>query len=303
MKKNRQFEKMDVFKTILFIIVSLYVLTMIAMFVFAILFSLKDHEDIVNNNNVLGFPTAEYGFKFNYYTDIFTKFYIQISTQSGIKKVYIETMFMNSIFYTFLVTALSILSQVLVAYAVSKYKFKLGIVYYTVGVVVMLIPIVGALPSQLKVMDFMGLRDSYLGIAIMKCNFSSMYFLVFYAMFKGVSWTYAEAAQIDGAGHFQIFIQIMIPMISSTIVSVFILQAIVNWNDYYTPMLFAPNKPTLAFGLYDLQGAVGNHSDIKNLYDQQKIAAALITCLPIVVVFVLLRNRIMGNMTLGGIKG
>lgn len=303
MKKNKIFRKLDAFESIMFVVVSLYVLTMIAMFVFAIMFSLKDHEDIVNFNNVLGFPSKEYGFKFNYYAEIFTKFYVTVSTLSGTKKIYIETMLLNSVVYTFVVTSFSILSQVLVAYAVSKFKFKLGIVYYTVGVVVMLIPIVGALPSQLKVMDFMNLNDSFLGVAIMKCNFSSMYFLVFYAMFKGVSWTYAEAAQIDGAGHFQIFIRIMLPMISSTILSVFILQAIVNWNDYYTPMLFAPNKPTLAYGLYDLQGAVGRHNDINPLYDQQKIAAAMISCLPIVIVFVIFRNKIMGNMSLGGIKG
>ena len=301
-KKIKIFRKMDVFETILFILVSLYVVTMIALFLFAILYSLKDHEDIANNN-ILGFPSPEYGFQFKYYLEIFTKFYVQVTTTSGIKYIYIETMLLNSVIYTFLVTAFSIATQVVVAYAVSKYRFKLGAVYYTVGVVVMLIPIVGALPSQLKVMDFLNLRNSFLGIAIMKCNYCSMYFLVFYAMFKGVSWTYAEAAQIDGAGHFQIFIRIMLPMISSTILSVFILQAIVNWNDYYTPMLFAPEQPTIAYGLYDLQGAIGRHNDLYPLYDQQKIAASLIVCAPVVAVFVAFRNKIMGNMSLGGIKG
>ncbi len=302
MKEKKLFRKMDAFETLMFLLVSLYVLTIIILFAFAIVYSLKDHEDIVNGN-VLGFPRAEYGFRFNYYGEIFTKFYVPISSLSGVKNIYIEKLFLNSLLYTFLVTSFSILTQVVVAYAVSKYKFKLGIVYYTVGVVVMLVPIVGALPSQLKVMEFMHLRDSYLGIAIMKCNYASMYFLVFYAMFKGISWTYAEAAQIDGAGHLQIFIRIMLPMISSTILSVFILQAIVNWNDYYTPMLFAPLKPTIAYGLYDLQGAVGRYNAINPLYDQQKIATSIITCLPIIVIFVVFRNKIMGNVSLGGIKG
>lgn len=303
MKDRKFFRKMDVFETIMFIVVTIYVLSIIALFAVAILFSVKDFTDTNIYHNVFGWPSKDIGFQFQYYIDIFTNFYIQTTSLGAVKYVYIEELLFNSVLYTFLVTAFSIMTQVVVAYAVSKYEFKLKKYYYSIGVIVMIIPIVGALPSQMRIMTMFHFNDSFLGIAIMKCIYPSMYFLVFYAMFKGLSWTYAEAAQIDGAGHFQIFIRIMLPMISSTILTVFILQAIVNWNDYYAPMLFAPNKPTIAYALYEISNRNGKYADIAFVYKQHWIALSLVTCLPIVILFVIFRNRIMGNVTMGGIKG
>ena len=91
-------------------------------------------------------------------------------------------------------------------------------------------------------------------------------------------------------------------MVKSTLFAVFILQFIVNWNDYYTPMLFIPEKTTIAYGLFTFQSLTGTHMG-GYIYKQHHIAAALLTCIPIVIIFVVLRNKIMGNVTAGGIKG
>ena len=138
--------------------------------------------------------------------------------------------------------------------------------------------------------------NNLLGICLMKCKYAGLYFLVFYATFRGVSWTYAEAAQIDGAGHFKIFIQIMLPLIKSTAFAVFILLFIEFWNDYYTPMIFLPLAPTMSYGLFVFQTDNGASVPIQ-------LAACLLTCLPILVLFVAFKDKIMGNVTMGGIKG
>ena len=139
---------------------------------------------------------------------------------------------------------------VVTAYVVSKYRFKGQKIIYTVAIIVMLIPIVGSLPSQVRFAEIFNFRNNIVGVCIMNCKYPGLYFLVFYAAFKNVSWTYSEAAQIDGAGHFKIFIQIMLPMILSTISAVFILYFISFWNEYTLPMIFLPDYPTVSYGLY-----------------------------------------------------
>ena len=99
---------------------------------------------------------------------------------------------------------------------------------------------------------------------------------------------------MDGAGHWMIFWKFMLPLIGSTLSAVFVLQFIANFNDYYTPMIFVPNKPTIAYGLYMY----------KITPEQPRVLAATIfSCLPVLVLFIISRNKIMGNVSVGGIKG
>lgn len=300
--KRNIFKKMDVFETCLFIIIALYVLSMIFVLGFGLLNSVKYWKDF-QRGNIFGLPKKEYGgwngWYFSNYADMLNDFYVQVKIiGQRPREVYMFEMLWNSLAYSVCMAFFTILSQIMVAYAVAKYDFKFGKIYYNVAVIVMLIPIVGSLASEVQFATTLGLRNKLLGVCLMKCKYTGLYFLVFYAMFKNVSWTYAEAAQMDGAGHLRIFIQIMLPLVSSTIASVFVLQFIAIWNDYYTPMIFLPEQPTISYGLFMYQSNVNT-----NMSTPLKLAASLVTCVPIVVLFIIFRNRIMGNVTIGGIKG
>ncbi len=291
--------KMDVFETVMFIIVGVYVLSIVAVLFFGLLNSFKHFLDF-EGGNVFGLPSSEYGWKFSNYLDVFSKCRIPIVLDdSSTRYVYIEEMFLNSFIYSVSVTLFMMASQVMVAYAVAKYDFKLKKVYYSVAIIVMLIPIIGSLPSEMRIAEALKLKNSFLGICIMRAKYPGMYFLIFYAMFKGISWTYSEAAQIDGAGHFRIFIEIMLPLTRSTLSAVFILQFIANWNDYYTPMLFIPDKVTIAYGLYMFSTSTTDAS----IRTPAVLAACLVSCIPIITLFVIFRNKIMGNINVGGMKG
>jgi ABC-type glycerol-3-phosphate transport system permease component len=187
-------------------------------------------------------------------------------------------------------------TQVMVAYAVAKYDFKLKNWYYRVAIIVMLIPIVGSLASELAFAEFFKFNNNVFGVSFMRAKYPGVYFLVFYATFRSVSSTYMEAAELDGAGHLQIFFQIMLPLIKSSLFAVFILLFIQNWNDYYTPMIFLKSKPVMTYALFLLQ------SD-GQLELNRKFAACVASAIPIVLLFIIFRNKIMGNVTMGGIKG
>ena len=293
-KNNRISRRMDAFQIILYVIVAVYCLSMVYVLLFGLINSLKDATDF-EWLNPFGFPHKEFGWKFDNYSKVLKEFKVSSMSMGG-EEVGFMGMFVNSLLYAVFMSLFSMATQIMVAYAIAKYDFRLKPLLYGVAVIVMLLPIIGSLASEVQMADTFNFRNNLLGICLMKCKYAGLYFLVFYATFRSVSWTYAEAAQIDGAGHLKIFIEIMLPLIKSTVFAVFILLFIEFWNDYYTPMIFLPQSPTMSYGLFVFQ--TGNRAS-----QPIQLAACLLTCLPILVLFVVFKNKIMGNVTMGGLKG
>lgn len=293
-KNNRISRRMDAFQIILYVIVAVYCLSMVYVLLFGLINSLKDATDF-EWLNPFGFPHKEFGWKFDNYSKVLKEFKVSSMSMGG-EEVGFMGMFVNSLLYAVFMTLFSMATQIMVAYAIAKYDFRLKPLLYGVAVIVMLLPIIGSLASEVQMADTFNFRNNLLGICLMKCKYAGLYFLVFYATFRSVSWTYAEAAQIDGAGHLKIFIEIMLPLIKSTVFAVFILLFIEFWNDYYTPMIFLPQSPTMSYGLFVFQTDNRASQPIQ-------LAACLLTCLPILVLFVVFKNKIMGNVTMGGLKG
>lgn len=291
-KKTKMSRKMDAFQVVLYVIVTIYCLSMIYVLLFGFVNSLKDATDY-EWNNPFGLPSKEFGWHFDNYAKVLSEF--KVFTLGG-NEVYLMQMFFNSLLYAVLMSLFCMATQIITAYAIAKYDFRGKSVLYGVAVVVMLLPIIGSLASEVQMAEAFNFRNNLIGVCIMKCKYPGLYFLVFYATFKGLSWTYAEAAQIDGAGHFRVFIEIMLPLIKSTVFAVFILLFIEYWNDYYTPMVFLPESPTMSYGLFLFQ------TDNKASTPVQ-LASCLMACLPILVIFVAFKDKIMSNVTMGGIKG
>ncbi len=312
----RKFKKLDLFSWVMFIIVLIWVLSLIYILLFAVMNSLKGSMDI-KRFSLLGLPTVKpgderFGFHFEYYVNIFRPVIPGVNDVkttkpvgdiwnyfygfAGERKVYIYELFWNSITFSVIMTVFVMAMQIMVAYAVAKYDFKLKNWYYRIAIIVMLIPIVGSLSSEMSFAQFFGFNNNIFGISFMRAKYPGMYFLVFYAMFRSVSSTYMEAAELDGAGHLQIFLKIMLPLIKSSIFAVFILLFIQNWNDYYTPMIFLKDRPVMTYALFVLQRD-------GQLEINRKLAACVASAIPIIILFVIFRNKIMGNVTMGGIKG
>ena len=227
-EKVKKSHKMDAFQIGLYVIVALYCLSMLYVLFFGGINSLKDATDY-EWNNPFAFPSKEFGWHFENYVKVLDDF--NVFTLGG-KEVHLPEMFFNSLMYAVFMSLFCMATQIITAYAIAKYDFRFKSLLYGVAVVVMLLPIIGSLAAEVQMADAFHFRNNLIGVCIMKCKYPGLYFLVFYATFKGLSWTYAEAAQIDGAGHFKIFVEIMLPLIKSTIFAVFILLFIEYWNDY-----------------------------------------------------------------------
>ena len=159
------------------------------------------------------------------------------------------------------------------------------------------IPIYGNLPAQYKLYNTLHFIDSPLLLITAFSGFG-VYFIYIHAFFKSLSWSFAEAAFIDGAGHFAVFFRIMLPQLAG-IIAVFFVNAFIGaWNDWMTNYLYLPSKPQVAYAIYLVQGEATRISDYQMFY-----SAVMIGLIVPLIIFGIFSKKILSTVYTGGLKG
>lgn len=283
-KKNNTDKSFLIVKLIVFTFFASYAFTLFYAVLWALGMSLKGQEEYYENVN--GFPQS---WIFSNYAEAFRS--VQVDGNNMI------VMFFNSLWYACGGALLGVITSAVVAYVVSKYKFPGRSFLYGLALVTMMIPIVGSFPSQYRVYKTLGILDSP-GLLVTKAAGFGFNFIVLYSFFKTLSWTYAEAAFIDGASHLRVFLKVMLPMSLPVMGSLFLVATIGLWNNYMEPVLFLQSYPTLTSGLYIFQLETSREVNYPVLF-----AGLLVSVIPVVLLFVFFQNTIMESMSVGGIKG
>ena len=282
-----------VFAILSVVILSIYAISILFPMGWAILSSLKGRFDF--RTNLFGLP-KEWTWS-NYY-DSFSKLTVQITDPSGYRYVGFWEQILNTIFITCTMTFVTIASRLIPAYVCSKYKCLFTKIMYQVNIVIMILPIMGTLASVMTFIHALNIYDTIWTIILLESGFTGTNFLIFYAVYQGVSWEYAEAAQLDGAGHITIFFKIMLPMAMSTVTALAILAVIGWWNSYEFNITYMPSMPVLAYGLFKYQTSPATGMTIP-----MQLAGAIMTSIPSTILFIVFRKKIMGNIAIGGLKG
>lgn len=210
-------------------------------------------------------------------------------------------MFFNSIWFSAGSAFLTIFFHAITGYIFAKYDFPGKEAAFTFILFTLALPIVGSLPSLYDVVYKMGINDSPLFLLNYVGGFGGN-FLIMYSYFKGIDKTYMEAADIDGAGRFQIFFKIMLPLAIAPSFSLFLVTFINQWNNYETAILFLENMPPLASGLYYFGENMlfyEGPGDSNTIY----LAGVLLAALPVVIAVACFGDKLMSNISMGGIKG
>ena len=121
--------------------------------------------------------------------------------------------------------------------------------------------------------------------------------MVMYSYFRNLSWSYAEAGYVDGAGHFTVFFRIMLPQAMSAIGALALIAFIGRWNDYMGPIVFLPDYPTLSAGLYTYQKENERSINYPVLF-----AGILMSMIPVLALFVVFQDKLMEMNIAGGLK-
>ena len=281
--------------TCMFILFSIYSLSLIFPFVTLFINSLKGGLEYItdlNNKNILALPDK---LLFSNYKNAFTS--MSMVNSLG-EKVYLFEMFINSISYALLTSVSSAFCSTLTGYALAKYDFKLRSILYGISIITLTIPIVGNMAAIIKLTYSIGIYNTIFYPIIMNFGGFGFNFLILYGFFKNVSWSYAEAAFIDGATHFDVFFKVMLPQVIPTLITLIIVSFIGAWNDYQTVLLYLPDLPTLAAGLYRVEKSITRGGNYPIFF-----AGILISVVPILIMFTCFFDTIMQNYSIGGLKG
>lgn len=295
-KKEGTVLKEGVSKIMVFVSILLFVyaLSLIMLMVWGFYTSVKDPLDY--RIDMLGLPPT---WKFSNYSTVVEFFYVLDKSVTPNRKVYILEMILNSVLYALGSSFLQATVQFIMAYLASRFAFKFGKLVYLLVIIGMTIPIVGSEPSAIAIANRLNLNDSIVGMWIMKSYFLGMYFLIFYETLKAFPKDYADAAYIDGASNTRVMWKIMFPLCITTYFTIVLLLFVQFWNDYTTPMLFMPNVPTLSYGLWSF--VIGSSiNEIAN--EPMRLAACLLLLLPILILFAFMHNKLLTNVSIGGVK-
>lgn len=205
-------------------------------------------------------------------------------------------MLLNSLYFSFLGPFLCITVTSMMAYVTAKYRFFGSRAVYFIVLVVITMPLYGSNTAMYKLLFNLGFLNSRLMI-LTSLNAFSIYYMYFYAFYKGLSNSYMEAAEIDGANKWQIYFRIMLPQAGAMFGSLFLMLWISDWNSYQSALIYLSKLPTLAVGIYKFQTRMMYHSRMDILY-----AACTISLIPPLVLFAFSNNALMSNVSLGGIK-
>lgn len=183
------------------------------------------------------------------------------------------------------------------AYVLNKYNFRGKKFLYGLCLFMMSVPIGATFVPTYRLMHGLHITNSYL-ILITAINVYGMKLIMCYSYYNNISNAYVEAAQIDGANFYTIYFKAMRPQATPILIALIILEFIEKWNDYMSPLLYLSKMPTLATGLYKYQLELEWGGQIPILF-----AGIVICTIPIFIIFIFFSNKLMDNISIGGLKG
>ena len=209
--------------------------------------------------------------------------------------------FINSIILCVGCPTAGIISTTFAAYALSKFEFRGKKILYFIHILPMLVCITGSTSTMYMFFNTLGVYDTFIAMIWSSAGGTGMNFLLVYGVFKNVSRTYMEAAEIDGASDFTVFVKIMLPQAIGIVGTLWMLSFIGSWNEYASYQLFLPSHPTVSTALVSIQTNVT--SGIYANHYPEFFAAIMISIIPVIVIFLVFQDQIMQMSLGGGIKG
>ncbi|WP_125604898.1 carbohydrate ABC transporter permease [Lapidilactobacillus bayanensis] len=273
-------KKVHLSKVILYVILIVYAVITVYPFLWALFASIKPYSEIVGSGLKLlpHNPTLE-NFKYIFTQDpLFPKWVI------------------NSIVIAVVGTVLNVIFNSMCGYALARLHFPGRKTLFMIVMICIMVPAQILLIPNYLIMKQLGLLDSYAALIIPSAiNFS--YIFMMRQFFISFPTEIEEAAELDGLSRLMIFFRIVIPMARASVGTQAIFVFLAFWNDFMKPLLYVTSqeKYTLTLGLQSFQS---QHATQWNYI----MAAAIVTIIPIVIMYILLNKYFMKGMKIGGDK-
>jgi len=205
--------------------------------------------------------------------------------------------FLNSFLYAGASTVLTIFFAAMAAYVFSRRRTKNFSRVYMYVILGMVIPV--NYVSLMKVMQFLHLNDSAVGIILLYMALQTPFSVfMIYGFVSKLPTDLDEAAVIDGCGPCRLYFNIIFPLLKPAIVTAGVLCFLNTWNEFIMPLYFlnSSDKWPMTLAIYNFFGQFEMNWNLI-------CADVLLTCAPVVVVYLLGQKYIVGGQTAGAVKG
>ena len=285
-----------IFPVLIWMLTFTWCLIFLILMIWALLTSLKSVFDFYQNP--VGFPKKDYGgWMFENYETAWNAIGVVIKGE----RYGVPTMLKNSLLFAIGNGFFSVLTACLASYILAKYKYISWVnSLWILVLITQYMPISSSTAANIAYLHSLNMYDSMIGYWVWSSGTFAGIFLIYYAAWKSVSWSYAEAAFIDGAGHFRAMVQVMWPLTRTIFGVLFLTQFIALWNDYMSPIYYLPSYPSMSYGAWLFQFNVEN-PDVAVAPIQ--LAGLLTLAFPVFILFMIFKDKMMGSLTIGGLKG
>lgn len=238
-----------------------------------------------------------------YNSEFVPKLYAEYITFENYVKAFtavrLSKYFLNTIVFTLATTALMLVTSIPAAYAFARMKFKGKDLVFTLFLALMMIPNELVVITNYVTITELGMRNTFSGL-ILPSVASVFYIYLLKESFEQVPDELYYAAKVDATSDFKYLFKVMIPVCRPTVITVSVLKVIECWNSYVWPRLVTDDE---AYYLVSngIQAIRENGFGRENI--PAMMAAVVAVSLPLIVLFLIFRNKIMEGVARGGLKG
>lgn len=207
--------------------------------------------------------------------------------------------FLNTLIFTVITTAVMLVVITLAAFAFARLEFKGKDALFVVFLSMMMIPNELVIITNFVTITEMDMRNTFAGL-ILPSVMSVFYLYLLKETFQQIPDNLYQAAKVDGTSDFKYLLRVMIPIAKPTLVTITILKVIECWNSYVWPRLITDDAAyfLVSNGIQEIRENGFGRENIPAM-----MAAVVVITLPLIILFLVFRNKIMEGVSRGGTKG
>ena len=283
-KLERESRIKEITRTVLrYFFLALWALLVLFPFYWMILTSVKSY----------GAYNSEYIPKF-YTLSPTTANYIQAFTAVPLARY-----FLNTLIFTVVTTGLMMIVVIFAAFAFARLDFKGKDIVFSMFLSLMMIPNELVIITNFVTITNLDLRNTYLGLILPSVT-SVFYIYLLKENFELIPEELYKAAKVDGTSDLRYLFRVMIPISRPTLVTIIILKVIECWNSYVWPRLITDDRNyfLVSNGIQEIRENGFGRENVPAM-----MAAVVVISLPLVVLFLIFKRKIMEGVARGGTKG
>ncbi len=291
MKKNVDYQKIEkaanarktVRNTIVYTLLTLWAVMVLFPFYWMVLSSVKSYS----------------AYNAEYIPRLFTLSPTLENYVSAFTAVPLGRYFLNTLIFTLATTAIMLVVTILAAFAFARLEFKGKDLVFTLFLALMMIPGELVVITNFVTITNMDLRNTFTGLILPSIT-SVFYIYLLKENFAQIPDELYLAAKVDGTSDLKYLLKVMVPICRPTIVTVTILKIIECWNSYVWPRLITDDEMyfLVSNGIQEIRENGFGRENIPAM-----MAAVVVISVPLIVLFLVFRRKIMEGVSRGGTKG